>query len=199
MKRDVMSASKRIFIVEDMKQYTGKFLLSGIRKQVKGFIRLGHDVHRFDYGGAFWQLAPVKSKLLSRRWCKGRVDELLVKQLKSYEPDIIHISFANFIDIKTIALIRQAVPDAFIYGCDGDPWPEYQTNRVDVGSKLDLILATNDGNGLMYTEKPESAVNSCLIRATLIMNIVTMFRINGKPIYCLQGKQRSRVNIPLTH
>ena len=143
-----MSRAKRIFIVEDMKEFTDKFLLSGIRKQVKGFIRLGHDVHRFSYGGAFWKVAPVKSKILSRRWCKDQVDELLVQQLKSYNPDIIHISFANFLDVNTIALIRQGAPNAFLYGCDGDPWPQFQTNRVEIGSKLDLILATNDGKWL---------------------------------------------------
>lgn len=143
-----MPKAKRIFIVEDMKEYTGKFLLSGIRKQVKGFIRLGHDVHRFSYGGAFWHIAPVMSKILSRRWCKDRVDELLVRELKSYNPDIIQISFANFLDVDTIARIREAVPHAFMYGFDGDPWPELQKDRVPIGSKLDLMLATNDGKWL---------------------------------------------------
>lgn len=143
-----MRKSKRILIVEDMKEFTDKFLLSGIRKQVKGFIRLGHDVHRFDYGGAFWHLEPVKSRILSRKWIKRQVDELLAKQLKTYNPDIIQISFANFLDVDTIAQIRQAAPDAFLYGFDGDPWPEYQTNRVEIGSKLDLMLATNDGKWL---------------------------------------------------
>ncbi|MCF7954337.1 MAG: glycosyltransferase [Phycisphaerae bacterium] len=143
-----MAKVKRIFIVEDMREYTDKFLLSGIRKQVKGFIRLGHDVHRFDYGGAFWHLEPVKSKLLSRKWIKGQVDDLLVRQLKTYRPDIVQISFANFLDAKTIERIREAVPNAFLYGFDGDPWPEYQTNRVEIGSKLDLMLATNNGKWL---------------------------------------------------
>jgi hypothetical protein len=140
--------AKRIFIVEDMKEFTDRFLLSGIRKEVKGFIRLGHDVHQFDYGGAFWQIAPVMSKILRRQWCKNRVDELLVQQLKNYNPDIIYISFANFLDVNTIALIRQAAPDAFLIGLDGDPWPELHNNRVAVGSKLDFMLATNDGKWL---------------------------------------------------
>jgi glycosyltransferase involved in cell wall biosynthesis len=148
-----MSRVKRIFIVEDMREFTDKFLLSGIRKQVKGFIRLGHDVHQFDYGGAFWKVAPVKSKILSRRWCKDQVDELLVQQLKNYNPDIIHISFANFLDVNTIALIRQGAPNAFLYGCDGDPWPQFQKDRVQIGAKLDLMLATNDGKWLDVYKK----------------------------------------------
>ena len=143
-----MARSRRIFIVEDVKEYTDKFLLSGIRKQVKGFIRLGHDVHRFDYGGAFWYVAPVKSTILSRKRVRKQVDQLLVKQLKAYAPDIVQISFANFINTETIALIRQAVPNAFLYAFDGDPWPQYQKNRIDIGSKLDLVIATNNGKWL---------------------------------------------------
>jgi len=139
---------KRIFIVEDKKEFTDKFLLSGIRKQVKGFIRLGHDVHQFDYGGAFWQIAPIMSKIISRQWCKNKVDELLALQIRNYNPDIIHISFANFLDVNTIELIRQAAPNAFLFGLDGDPYPELQKNRVPIGSKLDLMLATNNGKWL---------------------------------------------------
>lgn len=143
-----MPKAKRIFIVEDMKEYTDKFLLSGIRKQVKGFIRLGHDVHRFSYGGAFRYVAPVMSNILSRRRYKDRVDEVLVREVEGYNPEIIMISFANFLDVKTIDLIRQAAPKAFMYGIDGDPWPQFQKDRIDIGSKLDLMLATNDDEWL---------------------------------------------------
>ncbi len=144
----MMTKAKRIFIVEDKKDFTHKIFLSGIRKTTKGFMRLGHDVYAFDYGGAFWNVAPVMSKIISRKWCKSKVDEVLVRQLKSYNPDIVYISFANFIDVDTIALIRQAVPNAFLFGFDGDPYPELQTNRVPVGSKLDLMFATNNGKWL---------------------------------------------------
>ncbi|MHC5059469.1 MAG: glycosyltransferase family protein [Planctomycetota bacterium] len=143
-----MPKAKRIFIVEDKKEFTDKLLLSGVRKQAKGFIRLGHDVHQFSYGDAFWQVAPVKSKILTRRWCKDQVDKLLVRQLKNYNPDIIHISFANFLDVNTIALIRQAAPNAFLCGCDGDAWPQFHKDRVAIGAKLDLMLTTNNGKWL---------------------------------------------------
>ncbi len=143
-----MPRANRIFTIEDTKEFTGKILSNEIPKQVKGYIRLGHDVHRFDYGGAFWKVAPVKSKLMGRRYCKGRVDELLVKQLKNYQPDIIHISFANFLDAETISLMREAAPNAFFYGFDRDAWPELHSGRVEIGAKLDLILATNEGKWL---------------------------------------------------
>jgi glycosyltransferase involved in cell wall biosynthesis len=139
---------KRILILEALKDFTDKFLLSGGRKIVKGFIRQGHDVYRFDYGGAFWQVAPLRSKLLSRKWCKHKVDELLVRQLKIYNPDIVYVSFVNFVDVDTISLIRQAVPNAFLFGFDGDAWPLLHKNRVEMGVKLDMMLATNDGEWL---------------------------------------------------
>jgi hypothetical protein len=135
-------------MIDDMKEYTDKFLLSGLRKQAKGYIRLGHDVLMFNYGGAFRQLAPIKSSVFSRRRSKGKVDEALVRQIKGYYPDIVYVSFANFLDVDTVALIRQAAPSAFLLSVDGDPWPQYQKDRVVIGSKVDLVLATNNGEWL---------------------------------------------------
>jgi len=140
-----MGRAKRILMIDDMKDYTDKFLLSGLRKVAKGYVRLGHDVWMFNYGGAFRQVAPIKSRLLSRRHCKGQVDEVLVRQIKAYRPDIVYVSFANFLDVETVANIRAAAPGAFLLSVDGDPWPQYQKNRVAIGSKVDLVLATNNG------------------------------------------------------
>jgi len=148
-----MSSVKRVFIVEDMKQFSDRFILSGIRKQVKGFIRLGHDVHRFDYGQALRSVAPVKSAILSRKHCKSQVDDLLITQIKRYSPDIVFVSFAKYLDVATIQMMREAAPNAVFFGCDGDPWPQYQKNRIEIASKLDLMLATNNGKWLdLYTE-----------------------------------------------
>jgi len=143
-----MPKAKRILIIEDMKEYSPKFLLSGLRKQIKGYVRLGHDVHVFNYGDAFWHVAPVMSKLMKRRWCKQYVDDLLAKVIGSYGPDIVHLSFANFIDGSTVDRIRQTVPNAFLLSIDGDPWPELQANRVEIASKLDFVFATNNGKWL---------------------------------------------------
>jgi hypothetical protein len=141
---------KRILFVQDIKDYTDKFLISGVRKQAKGLIRLGHDVQMFNYGGAFWETAPVASKLLRRRWCKHKVDALLARQIGHYRPDIIHVGFANFLDTDTVAVMRQAAPDAVLVGMDGDPWPELHPGRVAVASKLDWLLATYEGRWLDF-------------------------------------------------
>ncbi len=143
-----MTNAKRIFFITDTKDFTDKLLLEGLRKQVKGFIRLGCDTQVFRYNNAFWQTAPVMSKILSRRWVKSYVDELLVRQIKNYKPDIVYVSFANFLDAKTVRLARDAAPDAFFLGMDVDPWPKLQENRIDTARKLDILLATNDGEFL---------------------------------------------------
>lgn len=154
-----MPKAKRIFFVADTKDFTGKLLLTGLRKQIKGFIRLGYDTQMFSYNTAFWQIAPVMSKLLTRRWCKAYVDELLIKQIKNYNPDIVHVNFANFLNAETVKLIRQAAPDAFFIGSDGDAWPELHRNRVETAKELDLVMTTYDGKGLdVYKQAGVSCV-----------------------------------------
>jgi len=143
-----MSRAKRIFLVADAKNFTNKLLLSSLRKQVKGFIRLGYDTQVFCYHDAFWLTAPVLSKLLTRQWCKPYVDELLVKQIKNYKPSIVCVGFANFLDARTIRLMRQAAPNIFFIGFDGDLWPEYHRNRIEVAKQLDLVVTTYAGSGI---------------------------------------------------
>ncbi|MHC5061471.1 MAG: glycosyltransferase family protein [Planctomycetota bacterium] len=143
-----MPRAKRIFFVADAKNFTNKLLHSPLRKQVKGFIRLGHDTQVFSYGSAFWQTAPVLSKILKRRWCKPYVDELLVKQIKNYKPDIVCVSFANFLDAGTVRLMRQCTPDAFFIGLDLDLWPEYHPNRIEAAKQLDMVATTYAGSGI---------------------------------------------------
>jgi hypothetical protein len=45
-------------------------------------------------------------------------------------------------------LIRQAAPNAFYIGTDGDLWPELHKNRVEVAAKLDLVTTTFSGEEL---------------------------------------------------
>ena len=143
-----MPKAKRIFFVADTKDFTDKLLKNGLRRQIKGFIRLGHDTQVFSYNTAFCQTAPLMSKILSRRLCKPCVDDLLVKQIKNYKPDVVHVGFANFLDAQTVRLTRDAVPDAFFVGTDNDPWPELHKGCVEAAAELDLVLTTYDGEGL---------------------------------------------------
>ncbi|MBN2454970.1 MAG: glycosyltransferase family 1 protein [Sedimentisphaerales bacterium] len=143
-----MAGTKRILIVTDTKDLTDKLLLCGVRKQVKGFIRLGYDAQVFSYNKAFLLSRPFRSKKFAGRFCKARVDELLARQIKNYEPDIILTSFAKYLDAQTIKIMRQAAAGAAFVGIDVDLWPELHKNRVAAAAQLDFILTTYNGYGL---------------------------------------------------
>ncbi len=143
-----MARAKRIFLINDTRNFTDKLLMEGLRKKVKGFIRLGHDTQVFSYNTAFWQTSPVMSKILSRKRCKPHVDKLLVKQVKRYNPDVVFVNFANYLNAKTIRLVRQAAPNAFFIGYDCDPWPELHKGRVAAAKELELVLTTFEGKWL---------------------------------------------------
>jgi spore maturation protein CgeB len=143
-----MPRAKRIFLINDTRNFTDKLLLEGLRKKVKGLIRIGHDTQVFSYNTAFWQTNPILSKICSRKWSKTHVDELLVKQVKKYNPDIVFVNFANYLNADTIKSIRQVAADAFYIGYDCDLWPELHKGRVSAAKELDVVLTTYEGKGL---------------------------------------------------
>jgi glycosyltransferase involved in cell wall biosynthesis len=156
-----MRKAKRIFFISDTKDFTDKLLLAMLRKEIKGFIRLGHDVQVFSYNEAFRYVSPVTNPKWVVRQYKSRVDELLVKQIRNYEPDIIHISFAKFLDARTVGHIREAACDAAIVGIDVDPWPKVQRDRrIETAKKLDILTATNDGQFLQ--DYKDAGVPKCV-------------------------------------
>jgi hypothetical protein len=143
-----MAKAKRNFFVSDTRDLTDKLLLADLRKRVKGFIRLGHDTQVFSYNGAFENFSRFKSRTLTGGLYKRRVDELLVRQIKNYQPDIVHIDYARFLDCQTVKLMREAVQNAFFLGVDVDLWPERHKGRLDVAKELDVVLTTYAGEGL---------------------------------------------------
>ena len=142
-----MSKSKRILIVADLSSNPIKMFLHHARKLAKGFIRLGHDVNTFSYRSELLQLSPLKNPSFAGCFFKSKVDELLANGIRNYSPDIIHVSFAKFLDVKTIALMQQAAPNAFLIGIDVDLWPELHKNKVQTAEKLDVVLTTYGDNG----------------------------------------------------
>jgi hypothetical protein len=156
--------AKRIFFITDTKDFTDKLLLAMLRKEIKGFIRLGHDTKIFSYNEAFRYVSPVTTPKWFVRQYKSRVDELLVKQIRNYEPDIIHVSFAKFLDATSVAFMRQAAPNAFFIGIDVDLWPELHDNRVEAAAKLDVVLTTYGDNG-------QQAMKDAGVRCVFMPNI----------------------------
>jgi glycosyltransferase involved in cell wall biosynthesis len=144
-----MAKAKRIFFVTDIKDFANNHLHYAHRKLIKGLIRLGHDAQVFSYRRAFLQAGPIMSRKFARRLCKSYVaDKLLVKQIKNYNPDIVHVHFANYLDAKTVMLMRDAAPNAFFIGRDGDLWPELHRNRIRAAGELDLVVTAYEGEGL---------------------------------------------------
>ena len=144
-----MTKAKRIFFVTDMNAFDDKFLINWIRKQIKGFIRLGHDIQVFDYKGAFRQAGFIMGRKWARRLCQSHiVNKLLLKQIKNYTPDIVNVIFPHYLDAKTVMLMRQAAPYAFFIGTDGNLWPELHKYTLETAAELDFVLTTYEGKGI---------------------------------------------------
>lgn len=144
-----MIKPKRIFIIADIGYSPAKMYLNAMRKFAKGWIRMGHDVEIFSYRTAIFNLSPIKSKKFAYRFYKSKVDELMALRLKNYLPDIVFIGFPRIFNDKSVECIKQAVPNAILIGHDVDPWPKLQkSNKIQTAKKLDILLATNDGQFL---------------------------------------------------
>jgi hypothetical protein len=153
-----MSAPKRILVIYDM-NYNSMKMFCQIHKLVKGLVRLGHDTLVFNYAGTLQQLSPFKSRSLSERVYKRRVDELLAAQATDYEPDIVLVTFARALDADSIRAVRRVVPNAVFLGFDDDPWPSLQRNRIETARALDIVAATNDDRWLQ--EYREAGIPLC--------------------------------------
>jgi hypothetical protein len=81
-----MVQAKRIFIVSDISHKPIKMFLNQSPKLAKGFMQLGHDARIFSYCNVLAQASPFKSKTITRRLYKSKVDELLAEQIKNYKP-----------------------------------------------------------------------------------------------------------------
>lgn len=143
-----MNHCKRILIVADQSVKPIKFYIDQMPKLAKGFIRLGHDARIFGYSAALARLSPFKSRRLSSMFYKQKVDALLCRLAREYQPDLVYISFAKYLDAQTIQRLRESVPAASFVGGDGDPWPSHEIGRIETAKELDLLLATNNGSFL---------------------------------------------------
>lgn len=155
-----MANAKRIFIVADVSSKSVKMFLNQMPKLAKGLIRLGHDARIFSYCNALTQASPFKSKTITRRFYKSKVDKSLADQINDYKPDIVYVSFARVLNADTIRLMRKAAPKAVFIGGDGDPWPKLQNDRIDTAKQLDILTATNDG--LFLQDYRDAGVPLCV-------------------------------------
>jgi spore maturation protein CgeB len=155
-----MHVVKRIFMVSDLRLDAVQMFKNNPIKLAKGFIRLGHDVRHFSYYETALGLSPVRNRTFARLFAKGKADELLVEAIGNYSPDIIFIGFSRVFDAETVERLRSAAPDAVFIAFDVDLWPHLHPGRIEIAQKIDVIMATNDGDSLQKYR--EAGVPKCV-------------------------------------
>ena len=155
-----MSNAKRIFVVSDLRLDAVQLFKSNLVKLAKGFIRLGHDVRQFSYFETVLGLSPVKNRTFARLFAKNKADGLLIEAVKNYRPDIIFITFVRVLDAETVERMQQAAPNAVLIGLDVDAWPQLHPGRIEIAKKLDILMATNDGQYLRTYR--DAGVSKCV-------------------------------------
>lgn len=146
-----MQRSRRIFVIADFKDESPKSIRIQPRIWIKGLLRLGCDVHRFSYRNIMTQFNPFSGKHFRRfapRFVKKRADDLLVKQIERYYPDIVLILSMKYLDAETAKAVRNAVPTAILVGRDEDPFPDQNLDRLAIARELDIVITTSCGRFL---------------------------------------------------
>jgi glycosyltransferase involved in cell wall biosynthesis len=160
-----MNKSLRILFVGDFNYNPLKLFADQTHKLAKGFIKLGHDIRFFNYGGELARRSPFKSRRISAWLYKDSTDGLLFDFCREYQPDIIHAGFPRFFDIRTVEGIRRAMPSAIIIGVDGDPWPELHPERIEAARGFDILTVTNDGEFMDSYKR--AGVSNCIFMPNL--------------------------------
>lgn len=143
-----MQKSKRIFVIADFKDEKPWSIFLEERRLVKALIRLGHDVQRFSYRNIMMQCSPFPSKRIARRLAKKKTNELLVKQISKYYPDIVLFLSMKYLDVEIAIAVRNVAPNAIFVGRDGDPYPETKPERIVVGKQMDIVIMPSAGEFL---------------------------------------------------
>lgn len=146
-----MNKAKRIFLISDFKDESQRSIRLQARMWLKGFIRAGHDVQRFSYRNILTQFNPFSGRHFRRfmpKFVKRYTDEILVDQIKAYQPDIVFVFGMKYLEQKTIRTIRDALPDVIIAGRDEDPFPEKIPERLAIAKECDWVVTTSGGRFL---------------------------------------------------
>ena len=146
-----MRRARRIFAISDFKDESPRSVFLEERRMVKGLVRLGHDVQRFSYRNIMTQFNPFSGKHLRRfmpRFVKQRADNILAKQIATYNPDIVLMLSMKYLTTDTVSAIRDAAPGAILAGRDGDPYPETKPERIAVGKQTDIMIMPSAGSFL---------------------------------------------------
>ncbi len=154
-----MKDIKKILIFADQSLKPIKFFIDQMPKLAKGLTRLGHDARIINYSQLLRAMSSFKSRSFSAYLYKKKVDLQIAKLASHYQPDVVYISFAKFVDARTVEAIRKVCPQTVFIGGDGDPWPSLKQGRIETAKSLDFLIATN--NGRFLEEYRAAGVKNC--------------------------------------
>lgn len=143
-----MQKAKRIFVIADFKDEKPWSIFIDERRIVKGLIRLGHDVQRFSPRNVMMQCSPFPGKRLAKLFATKRANEILLKQIKYYYPEIVLALTMKFLDPETVHAMHQQAPNAVFVGRDGDPFPEKFPIRIETAKAMDIVIMPSAGRFL---------------------------------------------------
>ncbi len=143
-----MRKAKKIFVIADFKDESPKSIRTQQRMWIKGLLRAGCDVQRFGYRNIMMQCSPFPSKRIARHFAKKKTDQLLVKQIKQYHPDIVFVLSMKYLDAETVVMMRDEVPKAIFVSRDEDPFPDQNPARVAIARQTDIVINTSAGRFL---------------------------------------------------
>jgi hypothetical protein len=146
-----MRRAKRIFVIADFKDEWPRSIFLDERRLVKGLIRCGHDVQRFSYRNILAQYNPFSGKHFRRfmpRFARRAADQILAKQVKAYDPEIIFFLTMKHLTTETVLGARESAPGAILVGRDADPYPETKPERIAVGKEMDIVVMPSAGRFL---------------------------------------------------
>ncbi|MGI9392961.1 MAG: glycosyltransferase family protein [Parvibaculales bacterium] len=110
-----------LFVGNFHEKQHGAYFYVMSRKLANGFIRNGHQVYQFSDR----DIARASSPIHSRNLGKGAANKSLIRHCTNYLPELIVLSFADIIAPKTLAAIRDMLPDtpivnSFIDAMEGE-------------------------------------------------------------------------------
>ncbi len=150
---------KRIFLIAHFKDESVQSIRVERRHWLKGFVRIGHDVQRFNYRNIMIQSSPLKTKTIIRFFGKKVADNILIEQIKHYYPDIVFVLSMEGLNADTVRGMRKFAPNAVFVGRDGDWYPAKNKERMKIAKEMDIVIATNAGEWLMDYKK--AGVRTC--------------------------------------
>jgi len=177
-----MQKAKRIFVSADFKDESPRAIFLEERRMVKGLIRLGHDVQRFSYRNILTQFNPFSGKHFRRfmpRFARRTADQILAKQIKKYDPEIVLLLAMKYLTPETVSAIRGAAPNAVVAGKDGDPYPETKPERIAVGKLMDIVIMPSAGR-FLETYKNAGTPLCAFIPFSCDPDIQYRHEVNGK-------------------